>query len=447
MHCLWGLKNRWCADKDARYGSCMTDVWPVRPAVADDKEAFLETIRMAYGTTRYSAEDAVWEVVLGGGAALFAHEPGAPHRVVGCSVYLPTQLALPGGQSPNGQGARGADLSGDGAVLHDVHGLSWVAVRPDRRRRGVLTAMMASQLAWARDHQFGWSATRATEAGIYARFGYGCASTHHAVTVGKGALGDTAPNGADYAYDLSPVTAESIAWHRAVWVAHAQRNPGTVVLDPGLGAAAIPDAHDTLHTAEPRIAVLRQAGQLVAAAYVEREDNQDSTQIVRMLVSVDDAARVELARQVSAADLVDSTRVVGVATDDPLLWSPEGPRRLDMTTRDGLWVRPVHLDVALRSLQWRTPIALTLQLSDPVPGTAHTVTIRATEPGPAEIEVTDDKPDLTIPSALLGALSLGGFTPRAAARYAAVTEHRLGAATKLAVALRGVTAPCAVASL
>lgn len=88
---------------------------------------------------------------------------------------------------------------------------------------------------------------------------------------------------------------------------------------------------------------------------------------------------------------------------------------------------------------------MVIELSDPVPGTATKVLVHASEPGTATVEVTEQTPDLTVSSVLLGALSCGNYRPHGALRHGTFTEHRAGAAIELATALRGVKAPGGVA--
>ncbi len=63
--------------------------------------------------------------------------------------------------------------------------VSSVGVRADRRRRGYLRALMQAQLHISRERGAVVAALRATEASIYARFGYGVASSYATVTVSR----------------------------------------------------------------------------------------------------------------------------------------------------------------------------------------------------------------------------------------------------------------------
>ena len=66
-------------------------------------------------------------------------------------------------------------------------GLSWVGVHPDRRRRGVLSAMIRHHLEQVRDEGGLVSALHASEPAIYGRYGYGLASLEVEVVLGRGA--------------------------------------------------------------------------------------------------------------------------------------------------------------------------------------------------------------------------------------------------------------------
>lgn len=413
--------------------------WPVRPATESDQAAFLDLDHMAFGGVANPREPAQWQALLSAGAALVAHEPGKPDQLVGISAHTPVQVSLP---------------HGAGATPHNTHGLTWVGVRPDRRRRGILRALMAAQLAWARDHSYAWSGLTASEPGIYGRFGYGQAVPFHAITADSASFGsdDTTSNDdASYHFDLMPLGEEAFALHKEVWGKYAQQQTGVVTLsDNEIRAEHTTDSHHNLHHPQPRMAVLRHNGQPVAACVVTRlpatsADASKWGQVIWQMVSATDAARCSLAQKVCSFDLVGKTRIRFISGEDALLWAGDGPTNLDVATSDGLWLRPVHCDAALRTLFWRDPINVVIKLSDPVPGTAAKVRVQADTPGIAVVEPTDQEPCLTLSSELLGALSCGAYRPHGALRHGSYTEHRPGVATEVATALRGVMAPGVVA--
>jgi len=54
-----------------------------------------------------------------------------------------------------------------------------------------------------------------------------------------------------------------------------------------------------------------------------------------------------LARRLVDFDLTSSIRIGGRASDDPLVWWAGGPRAMNVTTVDSLWLRLVDVDTAL----------------------------------------------------------------------------------------------------
>ena len=98
----------------------------------------------------------MWRTMMPAGSAVVACD-GAD--VVGMAAYLDLKLTVPGG-----------------AVL-PMAGVSWVAVSPTHRRRGVLTAMFAELHGRMGDYPI--AGLEASEAGIYGRFGYGPATVEH----------------------------------------------------------------------------------------------------------------------------------------------------------------------------------------------------------------------------------------------------------------------------
>ena len=89
-------------------------------------------------------------------------------EMTGIAAAYSLHMTLPGGSAP-------------------VAGVTWVAVLPTHRRRGILTAMMRHQLEGL--HQSGGEAIAAlfaSEPIIYGRFGYGLASQEMRLTMQRG---------------------------------------------------------------------------------------------------------------------------------------------------------------------------------------------------------------------------------------------------------------------
>ncbi|MET0189056.1 MAG: GNAT family N-acetyltransferase [Pseudonocardia sediminis] len=103
---------------------------------------------------------------------------GEDPELVGTAMSFPCRTAVPGG----------AGL--------DTAAVSLVAVRPDRTRRGHLSALMRAQLADVASRGEVLATLRASETGIYGRFGYGIATRGRQVRIRAGAtLRADAPSG------------------------------------------------------------------------------------------------------------------------------------------------------------------------------------------------------------------------------------------------------------
>ena len=81
-------------------------------------------------------------------------------EVVGIAHHEPSQITLPGG------------------ARLDCAGVTRVSVAPTHRRRGILRAMMARQLADIASRGTPLAALWASESSIYGRFGYGLGTVH-----------------------------------------------------------------------------------------------------------------------------------------------------------------------------------------------------------------------------------------------------------------------------
>ena len=77
-------------------------------------------------------------------------------------------------------------LSVPGREVLPAAGVTWVAVLPTYRRRGVLSSLMRRQLADVRDRGEPLAVLWASESVIYGRYGYGRASWQLAFTLRRG---------------------------------------------------------------------------------------------------------------------------------------------------------------------------------------------------------------------------------------------------------------------
>ena len=128
----------------------------IRPITPDELPALVHNDAAAFG--EYIDADELEEIRKGFDfeRSLAVFEDG---QLVGAAGAYPFELTLPG------------------STVTPVAGVSWVAVRPTHRRRGILRALMSRQLDDVAARGEALAVLTASESGIYGRFGYGIANS------------------------------------------------------------------------------------------------------------------------------------------------------------------------------------------------------------------------------------------------------------------------------
>lgn len=322
-------------------------------------------------------------------------------------------------------------VPGGGTV--PTSGLTWVGVRPDHRRRGLLSAMMTDHFERSLARKEPVSALFAAEPAIYGRFGYGCAADDLRLKLARGTALRPVAGSAELTVSFeradAAVHADLVdAVHRA---AGAGR-PGWMTRDTV--------AHRTRTLADPpswreggeplRIAVARDGdGNPRGFALVRRKEKWDEggpagTVELRDVSALDAAATHRLWSFLLDLDLMSTVKSPMLAVDDPLLHLLVDQRRARPVVNDNLWVRLLDVPVALAARRYAAPLDAVLELTDTwVPANAGrwrltTGDVAADGTAPAVVERTDDPADLTLDVRELGAAYLGG---RSLAAFAAAS--------------------------
>lgn len=253
---------------------------------------------------------------------------GAYHgdMIVGGTNSWASRLAVPGG-----------------AVL-PMAMVSQVGVRADHTRRGVLTSLMRAQLSGLAET---FATLRASEAGIYGRFGYGVATRGRTVTVtrARAASHPDAPNsgrvrfvGLDEAEQLLPDIYRRIGPTQPGWAcrdgywwgtmrAHALRQEGPVTFAIHRGT----DGDDGF-----------------AVYTVERDHVKPTVLQVQDLIAGTRQAWAGLWRFLCTVDLVDEIQGYLRPLDEPLEQLFEDRRAVRTTAVDDeTWLRIVDVPKAL----------------------------------------------------------------------------------------------------
>ncbi|WNB86749.1 GNAT family N-acetyltransferase [Cellulomonas sp. ATA003] len=417
----------------------------------DRRGEFLEVDRLAFAMATDPEVDAVvpvtldWERTVGVEAA--------DGRLAGVHASYPFSLPVPGG-----------------AVA--TAGLTWVGVRPDHRRRGLLGAMIATHFERSAARGEPVSALFAAESGIYGRFGYGCAADDLRVTLTRGTALRDVPG--SEALDLRLETLdveEHLETVERVHAAAGRGRPGWILRDTDvLRRRHLVDPPAWRFGGEPlRIVTVRgtgadgggsdgagdgagDGGGVRGYALLRRterwEDGRPRGKVeLRELVALDAAAAHRLWSFVLDLDLTSTVEGPPLPVDDALPQLLADPREAVARLRDNLWVRLLDLPAALTARRYAAPLDVVLGVTDDrLPQNAGTWRLRTTptdDPGEhaATVERSTDPADVTLDVRELGAAYLGGRALGALAAAGLVTEHRRGALATTSTAFGWPVAP------
>ncbi|GAA2649252.1 MULTISPECIES: GNAT family N-acetyltransferase [Streptomyces] len=341
-------------------------------------------------------------------------------------------------------------LSVPGADL-PCPGLTFVAVAPTHRRRGVLTGMMDEMLRRTAAAGSPLAALWASEAAIYGRFGYGSATT--GVTV---EIDSTRPLALRIAPDRRPLRLvdpeEAVAvvgpFHEAARAGRAGRPTRSAERWSQEWLAEQDEEDEEL--SPPRIIVLGDADQPIAGYVLYRTKPQDGAGLAPApgLVRVDEleadtpAVAAALWECVTSLDLTGRVRAWGRPVDDPLLHFAADRDQVRVTAQfPALWLRLVDVRAALTRRSWAAPVEVVLEVDDVrMPAQAGRFRLRA-GPGGATYERADSAADLSLDVRELAACYLGGTRVAELVAAGLVREHTPGAAAALDAALRTPVLP------
>lgn len=369
----------------------------------------------------------------GRGVGIWAPEPGpdgAPRLAASHSSYAFEVFGVPGGTLPTA-------------------GLTWVAVHPQHRRRGLARAMVLTHLHRTRARREPLSALFAAEPEIYGRFGYGCAAMSTRLALPRGTRLRDVPGTERLRVVLERVDPER---HGALVadVHGAGVRPGWAPRTNAANAArVVADIPAWRHGAEGlRIAtVLDQAGAVRAYAVFARTEHwnvrnmPEGTVRVRESVTLDAAAARVLWGALTDLDLMVSVETAILAVDDPLLHLLVNGRTAAPTPTDNVWVRVVDLPAALAGRRYACDVDVVLEVSDALlPENAGRWRVRGGLDG-AEVVPVDEEPDIALDVRELGSAYLGGVTLGALAGAGLVREHTPGALARASTAFGWPMAP------
>lgn len=310
-------------------------------------------------------------------------------------------------------------------------GLTWVGVRPDQRRRGLLSSMIGTHFARSLERGESVSALFAAEAPIYGRFGYGSAADEVRLTLPRGAALRPVAGSDALTVRLERVTPEHADLAVDVYQRAGGGRPGWMPrTSPPVRTRTVCDPPPWRNGGEPLlVATVRDAGDDVRALALFRrkeawadDGTPDYKAFVRQASALDPAAAHRLWSFLLDLDLTTSVETPALPVDDALLQLLVNPRPTRRRVGDNLWVRVLDLPAALGARRYTGAADLVLDVTDArLPANAGRWRLTVDAAGAAEVTRTEDPADVTLDVRELGALYLGGRSARALATAGLVT--------------------------
>ena len=334
------------------------------------------------------------------------------------------------------------DLTVPGGAAVPTAGVTWVAVLPSHRRRGILRRSMEQLFRDAGEQGEPLAALYASEAAIYGRFGFGIA-THWVTLNGEsrriafrddpGASGVVRLVDEQEAFAAFPAIYEQVRSQRAGMLSRTEH---------WWRRHRLADYEHWRRGASKRFyALLELDGEPSAYALYRVKDEWDDgypkgqVRVHESVATSPDAAR-ELWRYLFSIDLTTRVQAELVDPASPLFFQVVDPRALHLSHRDGLWLRLLDVEEALRRRSYEGEDELIVDVRDEVLPENH-----GRYRIGARVERTDDEPDLALDVADLGSVYLGGFGVAELALAGRVNELRPGARARAPAVFRTPSPP------
>ncbi|MCW7942276.1 hypothetical protein AAW14_09485 [Streptomyces hygroscopicus] len=338
------------------------------------------------------------------------------------------------------------ELTAVGGAAVPADAITNVSVTATHRRRGLLTRMMALDLAAAKERGDVVATLIAAEYPIYGRYGFGPAAhaAEWTIDVPRTGLDRNRPapddGGRVDLVDGAEVRKLGPELHERL----RRSRPGTVTRDDrwwqlNTGALRL----ERSSWKEPFYAVYRSPSGDVEglAAYVCDDHWGDdkrplNTATVKGLITTGPAAERALWHYLCSIDWITTVKTGGRAPDDLLPHLLPDPRAARLTTyADWLWVRILDVVRALEARTYESAGTLVLEVVDEA-GLAGGRYLLEAGPDGARCTPSDREPQLTLPVGELARLWLGDESAVRLAALGSVREQQEGAASVADALLR-----------
>lgn len=321
-----------------------------------------------------------------------------------------------------------------GSEVHAA-GITAVGVLPTHRRRGILTRMMRWLIDQAAERGEPMAILRATEGGIYPRFGFGLATLQGAFDVDRSffrfsrpaePLGRVRLVDLDEAMRVIPPIFEQIRVTRPGEISRAAAMWRLLLLaDDERRRASQGPKYD---------AVLEVGGETRGYAIYRLKNEWDDRGPKHILTVIevtglDAAAERALWEWLAGIDLVGRIKAMRTPAQHPLFLQLEDMQRLGLSVNDGMWVRLIDLRAALEARSYAGSGRVTLEVTD---------TFCSSNAGRWTLDVAGDRgvvsaaasgveADLALDTTDLATVYLGAFSFADLARAGRVRECHPGA--------------------
>ncbi|MCV7230403.1 GNAT family N-acetyltransferase [Mycolicibacterium komossense] len=356
----------------------------VRSATDADWAALKLLAATCFGSFRDSEVTAMWRSMMPTDGVVVA---SVGSKIVGMAMYLDLRLTVPGG-----------------AVL-PAAGVTWVAVSPTHRRRGILRVMFDELHHRIIHSGYPIAALMASEGGIYGRFGYGPAVIEQRLRVQRrwARFHSEVLDSGNVDVVCAAEHAEELAAIDERW---RERTPGGLHTPPAMWAEVLADRESARHGGSPLFTLLHPDGYAMYRVHADT----DSVEVTRF-VAATAGAHPALWRVLLGLDLID-TIAVHTHPADQLPYLLTDARHVEtLSSRDSLWLRIIDIPAALRARTYQADVSAVMDIRGPgLAESRFTVTIRE---GNAHVAPTDDPPDFYTDLSVLSSIYLGAHRPSA----------------------------------
>jgi predicted acetyltransferase len=344
-------------------------------------------------------------------------------------------VAVEDGRFIGSAGAMSFDLTLPGYTTTQVAGVTWVAVLPTHRRRGILTALMRNQLEDVRARGEALAVLTASESAIYRRFGYGAATSVLCTEIERAHSAFLSPLNISGSYrlveqeeairEILPTLYDEVRRARVGELSRTQAKWKSQYCTPYAPANGFGPRLYAVYASDAG----RVDGAVIYRAKLAWSHGApDGTLEVIELIARTPEAYAALWRYCLNVDLVARVRGLHRPVDEALRWMLADSRRLRIIHLvDNLWVRLLDIPTAMAARRYASTGEITFQVSDNL--LSDTAGRYALQGGPdgATCARSDHGPDVSLDIAALGATYLGGVSFTTLAQAGIVREETPGA--------------------